>query len=63
MLQGILAFSFNLNEKETGEIEPEFKPIQLVFSEKKYDETNYSELLVENDIFATFINILQDYLG
>lgn len=54
MIQGILSFSFNLNEKETGEIEPEFKPIQLVFSEKKYDETNYSELLVENDIFATF---------
>lgn len=54
MLQGILSFSFNLNEKETGEIEPEFKPIQLVFAEKKYDETNYSELLVENDIFATF---------
>ncbi|TFF93019.1 MAG: hypothetical protein EU543_04575 [Promethearchaeota archaeon] len=54
MLQGILAFSFNLNEKETGEIEPEFKPIQLVFSEKKYNETNYNELLVENDIFATF---------
>jgi len=54
VLQGILSFSFNLNEKETGEIEPEFKPIQLVFAEKKYDETNYSELLVENDIFATF---------
>jgi hypothetical protein len=54
VIQGILAFSFNLNEKESGEIEPEFKPIQLVFTEKKYDETNYSELLVENDIFATF---------
>jgi hypothetical protein len=54
LIQGILTFQFKINQKETGEIEPEFEPIQLVFREDKYDEENFSELLVENDIFAIF---------
>lgn len=57
MIQGILAYQFILNQKETGEIEPEFKPIQLVFKkreEKQYSKDNYSELIVQNDIFAIF---------
>ncbi|MFX0144930.1 MAG: hypothetical protein ACFE9C_12725 [Candidatus Hodarchaeota archaeon] len=54
MIQGILTFQFKINQKESGEIEPEFEPIQLVFREDDYDENNFSELLVENDIFAIF---------
>ena len=54
MIQGILTFQFKINQKETGEIEPEFDPIQLIFREEKFDEDNFSELIVENDIFAIF---------
>jgi hypothetical protein len=54
LIQGILTFQFKINQKETGEIEPEFEPIQLIFRDEKYDEDNFSELLVENDIFAIF---------
>ncbi|MFW9829175.1 MAG: hypothetical protein ACFFEY_16485 [Candidatus Thorarchaeota archaeon] len=54
MIQGILTFQFKINQKETGEIEPEFEPIQLIFREEKFDEDNFSDLLGENDIFAVF---------
>ncbi|MHA1350379.1 MAG: hypothetical protein ACTSPZ_06015 [Promethearchaeota archaeon] len=55
MIQGILTFQFNLNQNETtGEINPEFSPLQLVFSNKKFNENNFSGLIVENDIFANF---------
>jgi len=54
LIQGILTFQFKINQKETGEIEPEFDPIQLIFREEKFDEDNFSELIVENDIFAIF---------
>lgn len=54
MIQGILTFQFKINLKETGEIEPEFEPIQLVFRDDSYDEEDFSDLLVENDIFAIF---------
>lgn len=54
MIQGILTFQFKINQKETGEIAPEFEPIQLVFREDTYDEDNFSELLSQNDIFAIF---------
>lgn len=54
MIQGILNFQFNLNLEETGEIEPEFRPIKLIFHNKKFNESNYSELISENDIFGIF---------
>ena len=55
MIQGILTFQFNLNQDEaTGEINPEFTPIQLVFSDKKFNENDFSGLIMENDIFANF---------
>ena len=55
MIQGILTFQFKLNQNETtGEINPEFSPIQLVFSNKKFDENNFSGLIIENDIFSNF---------
>ncbi|MFW9942145.1 MAG: hypothetical protein ACFFFT_13995 [Candidatus Thorarchaeota archaeon] len=54
MIQGILTFQFKINQKETGEIEPEFEPIQLVFREEEFDEDNFSELLSDNDLFAIF---------
>ncbi|MFX1410909.1 MAG: hypothetical protein ACFFA6_11175 [Promethearchaeota archaeon] len=54
MIQGILTFQFKINQKETGEIEPEFEPLQLEFRDEKYNEENYSELIAENDVFATF---------
>lgn len=55
MIQGILSFNFLLNQNETtGEIDPEFSPIQLVFQNEQFSENNYSELIIQNDIFATF---------
>ena len=55
MIQGILTFQFKLNQIEaTGEINPEFSPIQLVFSNNKFDENDFSGLIIENDIFGTF---------
>lgn len=55
MIQGILTYQFKLNQKEdTGEIDPEFSPIQLIFQNENFKEDNYSELIIENDIFATF---------
>ena len=55
MIQAILTFQFNLNQDETtGSIDPEFTPIQLVFSNKKFDENDFLGLIIENDIFANF---------
>ncbi|MHA1670029.1 MAG: hypothetical protein ACTSV5_05550 [Promethearchaeota archaeon] len=55
MIQAILVYQFKLNQKEdTGEIDPEFNPIQLIFQNEKFKENNYSDLIIENDIFATF---------
>ncbi|MFW9818653.1 MAG: hypothetical protein ACFFE5_03505 [Candidatus Thorarchaeota archaeon] len=54
MIQGILTFQFKINQKDSGEIEPEFEPIQLVFRDDEFDEEEFSELLAENDIFAIF---------
>jgi len=56
LIQGIFTLQFLLNQNETGEIEPEFRPIQLIFREDEeyFNKDNYSELIDENDIFATF---------
>lgn len=56
MIQGILTFQFQINQREdTGEINPEFSPIQLAFKNEELNEENYSSnLLMENDTFATF---------
>ena len=65
MIQGILTFQFVLNQKETGEIEPEFRPIQIVFreDEEHFTKENYSELIAENDIFATFYQHTTGIIG
>lgn len=52
MIQGILSFQFLQDQDKTGEIKPKFSPIQLIFREEKFDEDDFSELLVENDILA-----------
>jgi len=54
LIQGILTYEFKINQKESGEIEPEFEPIQLIFRDETYDDEMVSELLAENDIFAIF---------
>ncbi|MFX0012015.1 MAG: hypothetical protein ACFE9R_16995 [Candidatus Hermodarchaeota archaeon] len=55
MIQGILTFQFKINQKEdTGEINPEFSPIQLAIQNEEFNESNYSGLIVGDDIFATF---------
>ncbi|MFX0138170.1 MAG: hypothetical protein ACFFDN_31290, partial [Candidatus Hodarchaeota archaeon] len=54
MIQAILTFQFILNERENGDIEPEFRPIQHIFNEEGYSDDDYSRLIVENDIFAVF---------
>ncbi|MFO8019227.1 MAG: hypothetical protein R6U96_11365 [Promethearchaeia archaeon] len=55
MIQAILTYQFILNQnEETGEIEPEFRPLQLIFNNDAFSENDYSDLIVENDIFAIF---------
>ncbi|MBD3256275.1 MAG: hypothetical protein GF383_14350, partial [Candidatus Lokiarchaeota archaeon] len=56
MIQGIFTFQFVLNQTDIGEIEPEFRPIQLIFrdDEDYFSKDNYNELIHENDIFAVF---------
>ncbi len=54
MIQAILTYQFVLNPKETGEIEPEFSPIQLIFKNEEFNKNDYKELIVQNDIFAIF---------
>ena len=54
MIQGILTFQFKINQKESGEIEPEFEPIQSTFRDDQFKEENISELLTDNDLFAIF---------
>ena len=54
MIQAILTFEFKINQKDTGEIEPEFEPMQLIFRDESTDEEIVSELLTENDLFAIF---------
>jgi hypothetical protein len=55
LIQAILTFQFKLNQNEdTGEINPEFSPIQLVFQNDQFNEENYHELIQINDIFSTF---------
>ena len=65
MIQSIVTFQFVLNQKETGEIEPEFRPIQIIFREDEEHLTKekYSELLAENDIFATFYQHTTGIIG
>ncbi|MFX1454356.1 MAG: hypothetical protein ACFFDB_03190 [Promethearchaeota archaeon] len=54
MIQGILTFQFKINQKDSGEIEPEFEPIQFVMRDESLDEEDYSALLSQNDVFAIF---------
>ncbi len=54
MIQSILIFKFILNRTETGEFVPEFRPIKLIFNNEKFTETNFSEMIVQNDIFGIF---------
>lgn len=64
MIQGILTFKFELNEQDTGEINPEFEPIQLQFREdSEFGEANYQSMLVKNDIFATYYQQITGLFG
>ena len=65
MIQGILSFQFVLNQTPDGGISPEFRPIQVVFKEgeDRFTKDKYSELIVENDIFATFYQHTTGLIG
>ncbi|MEJ2277197.1 MAG: hypothetical protein P8Y70_05520 [Candidatus Lokiarchaeota archaeon] len=54
MIQAILCYQFLLNQDELGDINPEFRPIKLIFNNKKFSEDNYSKLINELDIFGIF---------
>ncbi len=54
MIKGILSFQFVFHLNDAGVIEPEIRPLQLVFQDKKYNKNNYSDLLVINDLFTVF---------
>ncbi len=64
MIQGILAFSFNLNPEESGRINPQFEPIQLQFNESsEYNKNNFKQLLNTDDIFGTFYQQITGLYG
>ncbi len=54
MIKAILSFQFDLNLDAHGNIDPQFKPIQLLFADKSYTQNDYSKLIVKNDIFGIF---------
>lgn len=54
MLESILTFQFILNQKPSGEVEPEFQPIILLFNNDQFSDTNYSDLISKSDIFSIF---------
>jgi len=63
MIQAILTYQFVLNPKETGEIEPEFSPIQLIFKNEDFNKSDYSNLIVTNDIFGIFYQHTTGVMG
>jgi len=54
LIHGILSFQFILNQHKSGEIEPQFRPLKLIFTENKYNEKNFTQLIHENDIFLIY---------
>ena len=54
MIQGILAYQFVLQPGDSGILEPEFKPIRLIFNNKDFNQNDYSKLIEETDIFGIF---------
>lgn len=54
MLQAILAYQFELNQNEKGDIEPEFIPIRLLFFNKDFNEDGYSTLIDISDTYGIF---------
>ncbi|MEJ2251435.1 MAG: hypothetical protein P8Y97_17500, partial [Candidatus Lokiarchaeota archaeon] len=54
MIQAILSYQFVLNELDTGEVEPEFKPIYLEFNNEKFSNQNYENLITKSGIFSIF---------
>jgi hypothetical protein len=52
MIEAILTFEFVLTQKSTGEVEPEFKPLALLFENQDFSEKNLSELLATSDLFS-----------
>jgi hypothetical protein len=54
MIQGILAYQFVLQPGDGGILEPEFKPIRLVFNNKDFNQNEYTKLIEQTDIFGIF---------
>jgi len=54
MIQAILSYRFVLTPGENDIIEPEFKPVCLVFNNKQYTRDNYSAMVSKLDLFALF---------
>ena len=54
MIQGILSYQFILEKGESGVFKPQFKPVCLIFNNKKFSRNAYSELIDEMDLFAIF---------
>jgi hypothetical protein len=54
MIQGILSYQFVLIPGDGGILEPEFKPVRLVFNNKDFDQNEYSGLIDTIDIFGIF---------
>ena len=52
MIQGILTFQFVLNPEDVRDIFPHFQAIELLFQEKKYDESYFADLITDKDIYA-----------
>ncbi len=54
MLQAILCYKFHIGSVKSGEIEPEFIPIKLIFNNEQYSQDDYSGLISSKDVFGIF---------
>ena len=52
MIEAILTFEFVLIQKPTGEVKPDFKPINFHFENKEFTNENLSELIATSDLFS-----------
>ena len=54
MIQAIMSYQFVLEPGDGGILEPDFKPVKLIFNNKDFSPNDYSDLLTRIDIFGIF---------
>jgi hypothetical protein len=54
LIQAILTYEFILKELETGEVEPEFRPLHLEFNNEEFSKEEYSSLITKSGLFSVY---------